>query len=150
MQWIYKYQLNILWSINRSLRFIRGVPFSVPAALRLLLNNNLLLFLLWGMSWLKATLTFFVVHPDFFWVLATMLLDMTWSPLISVIPLECGISQKLLVTKRDVFHHLDPWPPEDCVVRELYIDHIGLRDNICTYQCGLGVRLCQANASRFR
>jgi len=41
-----------------------------------------------------------------------------------------GISQKPVVTGKDDFHYVDPWPPEDCVVRGLHIDHIELCDDV--------------------
>jgi len=45
-------------------------------------------------------------------------------------PNQSEISQKLVVTGRDSFHHVDSWPPEDCVVRKLHVDHIEPRDHV--------------------
>ena len=42
-----------------------------------------------------------------------------------VVPVRVGgILQKLVVTRWDDFHHVDPWSSNDGIVRGLYVDHI--------------------------
>ena len=46
----------------------------------------------------------------------------------------CGSHQRdtanLMVAGLDNFHHADPWPPEDRIVRGCHVDHIKLSDDI--------------------
>ena len=54
-----------------------------------------------------------------------------------------------MVTRHDGFHHVDAWPSKDGILRGLYVDHM---NSVMTYvdPHELGVRSCQANASRSR
>ena len=72
----------------------------------------------------------FGIQPDFLLAIKVMILDIAWSPCISIISDGVGYRKKLMIARRDGFHHMDPWPLEDCIVEGLYVNHIEHGDDV--------------------